>query len=142
MEILVKDPIKTDTSAISKMYIDGVFTCNVLEDTVRAAGVKMFGKTAIPAGRYQIVITKSERFSKIRGKTTFLPLLIAVPGFEGVRIHTGNKPEDTEGCLILGKYSPSTKNWVSSSVIEFSKVFPKMQAALDAGQKIFITITR
>lgn len=142
MEILVKEPIKTDTSAISKMYIDGVFTCNVLEDTVRAAGVKLFGKTAIPAGRYQIVITKSERFSRIRGKTTFLPLLIAVPGFEGVRIHTGNKPEDTEGCLILGKYSPSTKNWVSSSNIEFSKVFPKMQAALDAGQKIFITITR
>ena len=95
MKILLKRIFKGEDYTIGNIYVNGQYFADSLEDTVR--DVKIKGKTAIPAGKYLILMTYSNRFKKI------MPLLIDVPGFEGVRIHSGNTPEDTEGCILVGK---------------------------------------
>ena len=73
-----------------------------LEDVVRevpgrpVAEWKVPGKTAIPAGRYRLRWTMSNRFRRE------MLLLEGVPGFAGIRIHAGNTDADTEGCILLG----------------------------------------
>lgn len=84
----------TDTCTLGELCIDGEFFCHTLEDTCRRN--KIPGKTAIPAGRYEIVDSYSPKFGRN------MPHLLNVPGFEGIRIHVGNRPEDTEGCILVG----------------------------------------
>ena len=95
MIVNVKRTFKGSEYTIGKLYIDGHYLCDTLEDTVRN-GVKIAGKTAIPAGKYKVKKTMSPRFKKI------LPEILNVPGFSGVRIHSGNTAADTDGCLLLG----------------------------------------
>ena len=115
----------------SQLTIDGKPECFVVEDVVRD-GPKVFGKTAIPAGRYRVIITHSPRFRRP------LPLLLDVPGFEGVRIHAGNTAKDTEGCLLPG--IAKTAKGVANSRLAFSRLFKKIEAALKAGEEVWITI--
>lgn len=96
MQINVRRTFKGPDYTIGKLYIDGHYLCDTLEDTVRPAGTKIAGKTAIPAGTYKVKKTMSPRFKKI------LPEILNVPGFSGVRIHSGNTAADTDGCLLLG----------------------------------------
>lgn len=96
MKVEVKRVFKGANYTIGKLYIDGVYFCDTLEDTVRAAGVKIAGKTAIPAGTYRVKKTMSPRFKKV------LPEILNVPNYTGVRIHAGNTAADTEGCVLLG----------------------------------------
>lgn len=97
MKLELRRKYLKDTYTIGQLYIDGVFFCDTLEDAVRPDGIKINGKTAIPNGAYKVVLTLSNRFGRV------LPLLIGVPGFEGVRIHSGNTEHDTEGCILVGK---------------------------------------
>jgi hypothetical protein len=71
--------------------------CFVLEDTVRDPGVKIPEETAIPAGRYRVIVDWSNRFRKYSFH------ILDVPNFSGIRIHSGNTAEDTEGCLLVGQ---------------------------------------
>jgi hypothetical protein len=96
MKVEVKRTFKGTEYTIGKLYIDGHYLCDTLEDTVRPVGVKIAGKTAIPAGTYKVRKTMSPRFKKV------LPEILNVPGFTGVRIHAGNTATDTDGCLLLG----------------------------------------
>ncbi|MEQ1726750.1 MAG: DUF5675 family protein [Vicinamibacterales bacterium] len=74
-----------------------------LEDAVReqpgvpVAHWKVAGQTAIPAGRYRVTLTWSNRFGRV------MPLVNDVPGFAGIRIHSGNAIDDTEGCILVGR---------------------------------------
>lgn len=141
MEIKVKRIAKRDTYTIGKLYIDGVYECDTLEDKDRGLtksmkldeikAKKIYGKTAIPTGTYQVVWSYSAKFKKP------LPLLLNVPGYEGIRIHSGNTDADTYGCLILGQNKAVGK--VLNSKITCDKVLPKIKAACDKG-KVFITI--
>jgi len=96
MIVKVVRSFKGPEYTIGKLYIDGAYFCDTLEDAVRAKGEKVYGKTAIPSGMYRVKKTFSPRFKKI------LPEILEVEGFSDVRIHAGNTAKDTEGCLLLG----------------------------------------
>ena len=83
------------TCTIAELLVDDQYECFTLEDVPRE--VKIPGETAIPTGRYKVVITHSQRFDRD------LPLLLDVPGFTGIRIHAGNTDADTRGCILVGK---------------------------------------
>ena len=90
--------LKTDYT-IGKLYMDGKYFCDTLEDQVRdlTKERKIPGRTAIPAGVYEIVVNVSPRFKRK------LPRLLDVPGFDGILIHRGNTAEDTAGCILVGE---------------------------------------
>lgn len=89
------------------MYLNGIYFCDTLEDKARDANKdgdlndpgeeKVYGETAIPYGEYEVQLTFSQRFNKI------MPEVKAVVGFTGIRIHAGNTPEDTHGCILVGE---------------------------------------
>lgn len=120
----------TENSTIGELYIDGQFECYILEDTVR--NEKIAGKTAIPYGTYDVAITYSPRF------TRYLPLLLNVPNYSGIRIHKGNYPKDTEGCLLPGR--KKSKDAVLESALAFDRLYPKLVYANQHGDKITIEI--
>jgi hypothetical protein len=116
----------TARSTRGTLKINGVFECYTLEDTVRAE--KIAGQTAIPAGTYDVIINKSKRFARL------LPLLLKVPQFEGVRIHSGNDENDTEGCILVGQTFGA--NFVGRSDAAFKALFAKLLKA----DRIVLTI--
>jgi hypothetical protein len=111
--------VRSGDAFISEMLWEGEHQCFILE------GVK----TAIPAGRYEIRLTHSNRFERT------LPILCDVPGRQGIRLHPGNKPVDTLGCLLPGTDKAEGK--VLQSVVAFDVLFARLQLA--AGPR-FITI--
>ena len=132
MELILKRGISLDGATLGHLSIDGAPECFTLEDVIRAPGAKVPGATAIPVGRYQVIIDWSNRFQKP------MPHVLNVPGFDGIRIHCGNTAADTEGCILLG--SNATRSTITGSVQAFDKFFPKLQAALKLGP-VFITIS-
>jgi hypothetical protein len=96
---------KTDRNIIGDLFIDGEFFCYTLEDEIRPEGVKVYGATCIDAGRYKVILTKSNKFKRI------MPLLLNVPNFEGIRIHGGNTSKDTHGCPLVAFNTDYKKIW-------------------------------
>ena len=125
---------------------EGAYFCDTLEPTVlelktkvgketvmrspqKAKGLKPF---AIPEGRYPVVITYSQKFGK------WLPLLLKVPLFKGIRIHAGNRPSDTEGCILVGENLK--KGMVLNSNTWLHRLKQKIVAAKERGEGVWITI--
>lgn len=95
----------TQHSTIGELYAGDVFLCYTLEDTVRPEGVKVYGQTAIPAGTYKLIIDLSTRFKR------FMPHILNVPGFSGIRMHKGNTDVDTLGCVLVGVHKETDRIW-------------------------------
>lgn len=127
-------------STLGDLYIDGEWQCFTLEDTVREeADVpvevwKVYGHTAIPAGRYQITLTHSGRFNRV------LPLINDVPGFSGIRIHPGNTDADTDGCILTGKTISNHHDAIGMSRVAFDALFDRLCAAEAIGDEIWIDV--
>lgn len=154
MELKVERKWKKDTYTIGKLYINGIFFCNTLEDKDRGLtqkmplmqikSLKVHSQTAIPSGKYNIrmdVISpkyslKPWFFSNCHGGR--VPRLENVPGFDGVLIHTGNTAADSSGCILVGKNDKV--GMVIKSKDYFLQLYNKMYAAYKKGEKITITI--
>jgi len=134
MDTLIKIRRKwlTDESTIGELYFDNSTerVCYTLEDCLR--DVKIQNSTCIPAGKYELVFSFSNRFHK------FLPLLLNVPNFSGIRVHSGNKASDTEGCVLVG--FDKGENIVMNSRAAFAYFFASLQGAMQNG-KVFVEIT-
>lgn len=132
MQLFLKRKWFSPESSIGELSIAGLaFKCFTLEDPVRE-GPKIYGRTAIPAGTYQIVINKSGKFKRL------MPLLLDVPGFGGIRIHTGNTARDTDGCILVGR--TRGLDWIGRSRDAYDELFAILTAALDSGERVYITI--
>ena len=135
MKLTLKRIALRPTYTIGKLYIDDVYFCDTLEDTVRDLNKngkfdngekKVYAKTAIPYGTYEIKWTYSPRFKK------YTPQLMNVPSFEGIRVHAGNPSADTEGCLILGENKQVGK--VLNSRATINKFYPIINEACSNGK--------
>lgn len=118
MTLLLKRIALRDTYTIGKLYIDGVYQCDTVEDKVRNLDKekKVYGETAIPYGAYKVSWTYSPKFKK------YMPLLEDVPHFAGIRIHSGNTAKDSLGCIIVGENKQ--KGMVLNSRATVNKLYP------------------
>lgn len=139
MKIEVKRIAKRSTYTIGKMYIDGNYFCDTLEDVDRGINqkdsldtikkIKIVGATAIPTGTYKVIVNMSPKFQRN------LPRLIDVPGFEGILIHRGNTDKDTAGCILVGD------NKVVGKVINSTPYETKLVDILSKAQAVNDAIT-
>ena len=142
MLLILDRKYKLPTYTIGKLYIDGEYFCDTLEDKDRGltdnmtvseiSKIKVKKETAIPTGTYKVTITYSNRFKKN------MPLINDVKGFEGIRIHSGNTDKDTEGCLLVGMNLERGK--VLKSQETFRKLYKMLSGAKLRGEYIQITI--
>jgi len=133
MLITVKRHWFTDNSTIGIMMVDRMYACFTLEDKVRGDNEpKVPSKTAIPIGEYRLTIDDSKRFKRP------MPHILAVPNFEGVRIHSGNTDADTEGCILLGYSREHDKIFDSRKA--FDDFFAKLDAAIKRNEPVTIEI--
>ena len=135
MKLTLKRIALRSTYTIGRLYVDGNYFCDTLEDTVRDLNKngkfdngekKVYAKTAIPYGTYEIKWTYSPRFKK------YTPQLMNVPSFEGIRVHAGNTSADTEGCLILGENKEVGK--VLNSRATINKFYTIIKKACSKGK--------
>ena len=122
MRIEVRRHFYTDYSTISEVFLDGKLFSYGLEPAARETDVK---PRAIPAGTYDLTIRWSQRFNRL------MPHVENVPGFDGVLIHWGNYPRDTEACLLLG--NSKSLNFVGNSRAAFDSFYAKLLEAHDQG---------
>jgi hypothetical protein len=151
MELILKRIAKRKTYTIGRLYIrqqvmdeylpgyEDHYFCDTLEPTWRdyANGAyKVKGRSAIPEGRYAVVISWSPKFKQ------WLPILLGGPEFnrkwQGIRIHAGNTAKDTEGCILVGKNREVGK--VLDSRKWLYELKQRIVEAKDSGEAVWITI--
>ena len=129
----------TPDRTLGTMRFDDGFVCQTLEDPARE-GEKVYGDTAIPRGTYRVTITRSKKFNKL------MPLLHHVPGFGGVRIHSGNNTHDTSGCILVGLdrdgEAASDGLQIMRSRAAMREVQPRIASALARGEEVWLDIVQ
>ena len=152
MKLTLKRIFKGPRYTIGKLFINGVYECDTLEDQDRGLtsqmsleeikAKKVYGVTAIPTGTYSInMTTVSPKFKDRAWAKPYkgiLPRLENVKGYEGVLIHVGNKAEDTLGCILVGENK--VKGQVINSTATFYELMTVLLKAQSAGEVIELTI--
>jgi hypothetical protein len=136
VKLLLTRHVRAPTFTAGVLAIDGQDFCATIEDCDRrleAGGQKIAGQTAIPRGTYRVVVTPSPRFKRD------LPLLVDVPQFSGVRIHSGNTAADTEGCILVGMPGQDDSQIINSRAT-FNKLFGRIKAALAADESVTLEV--
>lgn len=132
MKLILKRIAKRADYTIGRLTDEkGDRICDTLEPTWRnykGGELKVPRKSAVPEGTYPVVVTKSKKFGK------YLPLLVGVPGFEGVRIHSGNTVNDTEGCILVGQ------NLIKGKVLLSRLTLEKLMRLIENEKRVFLTI--
>lgn len=133
----------TEDTTLGELYVDGEFQCHILEDKDRGLTsdmplkeikkLKVKHETCIPYGTYPIKLTHSPKFKRV------LPLLVGVPGYSGIRIHTGVRNTHTSGCLLPGEYTIGKEKELTNSKERFNALFKKL---LNSKESINITISK
>ncbi|MCH5176911.1 MAG: hypothetical protein J1F25_02730 [Prevotellaceae bacterium] len=145
--------VQTDYT-IGRLLVDGVYFCDTMEPTDRGLvgtmtaaevrAVKRKGLTAIPVGRYRV--TLAVKSPKMSAKVTYrfcdgrLPRLVNVPGYEGILIHIGNFPRDTQGCILVGRNVERGKLLYSTQM--FRRLYEVLQAAVGRGEDVWAEVRR
>ena len=157
MKLTLKRTRKSASCTIGELYINGKRFCYTLEDTDRGLKssmsldqikkAKVNGETCIPAGTYAVDMdTVSPKYQARGANSTYakigfkLPRLLNVPGYEGVLMHIGNYPKDTEGCILVGEAVARSGEAINSSTNAFWALYNELDKAHKSGQKITITI--
>lgn len=134
MELKLNRIFLGSSATIGELYIDKKYIADTLEDRVRPEGEKVYGKTAIPEGTYEMVLSYSPRFKKI------LPEILNVPNFTGIRIHCGNSSADSSGCILVGTWDGEKEDWVGNSRIAFDELMALLEEATNNKEKVTITV--
>ena len=138
MNLILERQPSLVTCTPGSLFIDGDFFCFTLEDLNReeagepVAAWKVKGETAIPAGSYEVLRTFSNRFQRD------MLQLMDVPGFEGIRIHSGNTNADTEGCILVGQ--EINGEFLIRSRAALIELEARTFAVFDAGGRVVIEI--
>lgn len=142
MRLTLKRIANRKDYCIGKLYINGKYFCDTLEDVDRGLDdsmsedeikqLKVKTQTAIPTGIYTVLMTYSPKYQKI------MPLIHNVKGYSGIRIHSGNSSKDTDGCLLVGKNTVVGR--LTDSRNTFNALFKRLQQK--GSNKITIEITR
>lgn len=139
--------VREDRYTEGRLSFDGKYVCDTIEDRDRDINrngrldgdeVKIQGETAIPNGRYRVTLEYSPKFSPRYGGRR-IPTIHDVPGFSGIRMHTGNTANDSEGCVIVGIRHTAGMVRDSRATL-FDDVIPPMEAAEKRNEAIWITI--
>ena len=142
MRLTLKRIANRKDYCIGKLYINGKYFCDTLEDVDRGLddsmteeeikSIKVKGQTAIPVGIYTVLLTYSPKYKKV------MPLINNVKGYSGIRIHSGNSSKDTEGCLLVGKNTVVGR--LTDSRNTYNALFKRLQQK--GSNKITIEIYR
>ena len=153
MELTLKRIAKRETYTIGRLYVDGRYVCDTIEDRDRGLNQRMtlaeikrkkvYGQTAIPTGKYEVMMdicspkySQKAKWKEYNGG--FMPRLKDVPGYSGVLIHPGNTENDTMGCLLVGENKVVGK--VINSEATFKRLYPMLLNAHNLGEKITVEV--
>lgn len=140
MDLTLRRGPSDSVATIGELFVDGsaARACWTLEDPVREVPGqpvetwKIQDKTAIPVGRYRIAITDSPKFGRR------MPILLNVPGFSGIRVHSGNTAEDTDGCILVG--ATRQGDGVYQSRAAFMTLYEQLEVALLAAEEVWLIV--
>lgn len=146
MNLELKRIFKGKDYTIGRLFIDGEYFCDTLEDPVRqldSIDDKIYSKTAIPAGKYKVSMSIVSPKYSIRKSYNWcggrLPRLLDVPFFEGILIHSGNTSDHTAGCILVGENK--VKGQVINSMNTLKNLWVKLNVADEVGEEIWIDIS-
>lgn len=133
---------------IGKMYVEGEYLCDTLEDRDRQLSRsmsdeqvrirKVAGQTAIPTGSYSMRLSRSYKFSSkawAQAHGGLVPEVLDVPGFSGIRIHPGNSAADTQGCILVGR------NTVKGGLTGSQEAWHSLMSRLEGGGSLYLDVT-